>query len=386
MHLRPEVLGVAESPLVKIGTVAAGIPNSLQLQYGEPDSPTPAFICRAATEAMSAGHTFYTDPAGYEEVRAAVAAKVHELHGVTFKPSEVLMTVGAGMGITLAIRMRVGPGDNAVIVHPSYSIFPANVTLYGGEPRAVPLSRTGDRFHLDIDRVKRAIDARTKMLIVNSPSNPTGWIISREEQQALLDLAIEHDLLILSDEVYDRIVFDRPIAESFARLPGSREHVLVVNSFSKTYSMTGWRLGYALGSEGLIQAMTKVAEFMTSSAPAMLQQAGITALRDGESFVRETQARYAARRKLVIDGLATMPRLSLAAPEGAFFAFPRVEGLTDSTAFALDLLRATGVAVAPGAGFGNGGEGHIRLCFASSERVLAPALVRLGEFLHRSPT
>jgi aspartate/methionine/tyrosine aminotransferase len=191
-------------------------------------------------------------------------------------------------------------------------------------------------------------------------------------------------LLILSDEVYDRIVFDRPVAESFARLPGSREHVLVVNSFSKTYSMTGWRLGYALASERLIKSMTKVAEFMTSSAPAMLQQAGITALRDGESFVRETQARYAARRKLVMDGLATMPRLSLAAPAGAFFAFPRVEGLTDSTTFALALLRATGVAVAPGAGFGDGGEGYIRLCFASSERVLAPALERLGGYLTRT--
>jgi aspartate/methionine/tyrosine aminotransferase len=148
--------------------------------------------------------------------------------------------------------------------------------------------------------------------------------------------------------------------------------------------MTGWRLGYALGSERIIKAMAKVAEFMTSSAPAMLQQAGITALRDGEPFVSELQARYAARRTLVMNAIAQMPRLSLAAPSGAFFAFPRVEGLADSTAFALELLRETGVAVAPGAGFGEGGEGYIRLCFASSEKVLAPALERIGEYLRRA--
>ena len=177
MRFRPEVVNVAESPLVQIATLAEGMPGSIKLCYGESDMPTPEFICRAAADAMRAGHTFYTHTAGYPELRHAIAAKVLDLHGVTYRSSEIMATVGASMAIFAAIRACVGPGDNAVIISPAYAIFANATIMAGGEPRAVPLGRDGNRFCLDLDRVRRAIDRDTRMLIVNSPSNPTGWVM-----------------------------------------------------------------------------------------------------------------------------------------------------------------------------------------------------------------
>jgi len=387
MRFRPEILGVVESPLVQIATVAEQTPGALKLCYGESDMPTPDFICRAAYDASLAGHTFYTHTAGCPELRDAIAAKVFELHHVTYRPSEIMSTVGASMAIALAIRACVGAGDNALVITPAYAIFSNAVIMTGGEPRAVPLALDGVRFVLDIDRVRRAIDERTRMIIVNSPSNPTGWVISIDEQRALFELAERHDLVILSDEVYERLTFGTPIARSFASVAAaagigaSADRLLVANSFSKTYNMTGWRLGWAQGSERLIRLMYKAAEFMTSNPPAMIQQAGIVALRDGESYVRTLREHYSQRRAQVVEALAAIPGAAVPEPDGAFYAFPRIDGLADSRQFTTDLLRHTGVALAPGAAFGEGGEGHVRLCFAASEALLAQALSRVGDFL-----
>jgi aspartate/methionine/tyrosine aminotransferase len=386
MQFSPESLGVVESPLVQIATVAEGMPGALKLCYGESDLPTPAFICRAAYDASLAGHTFYTHTAGSPELREAIAAKVFELHGVTCRPSEVMSAVGASMAIFSAIRTCVGSGDNAIVISPAYAIFTNGVILNGGEPRAVPLTREGTRFHLDIDRVRRAVDARTRMVIVNSPSNPTGWLMTVEEQQALYELAERHDLVILADEVYERPVFNAPIAPSFARIAANnggnhRDRLIVVNSFSKAYNMTGWRLGWAQGSERMIRLMYRAVEFMTSNPSAMVQQAGIVALRDGESYVEELRDQYAKRRSQVIDALAAVSGLTLPEPEGAFYAFPHIAGLTDSAAFTAKLVRQTGVALAPGAAFGPDGEGYVRLCFAASESTVAEALVRFRDFM-----
>jgi aspartate/methionine/tyrosine aminotransferase len=386
MHYTRTIAGVTESPLVQIATLAESMPGSIKLCYGESDMPTPEFISRASYEATLAGHTFYTNTAGYTELRAAIAEKARELHGVSYEPNEILCTVGATMAIYVAIRTCVGPGDNAIIVSPAYAIFDNAVILSGGEPRPVPLTNGGDAFFLDVDRVRSAIDGRTRMIIVNSPSNPTGWMITEDDQRALYALALEHDLVILSDEVYERLAFDVGIAPSFARIADDKEHIVVVNSFSKTYNMTGWRLGWAQASERMVKTMSSAAEFITSNPAAMVQQAGIVALRDGESYVRELRAAYARRRTLVMRELCAMPGLSLAAPRGGFYVFPRVDGLRDSAAFALDLLRETGVALAPGSAFGAAGEGYIRLCFAASEAVLADALARLRVILKSGAT
>jgi aspartate/methionine/tyrosine aminotransferase len=378
MRLSREVEGVTESPLIVIGTLAESMPGAIKLCYGESDTPTPEFISRAAYDAALAGHTFYTNTAGYTELREAIAHKVHELHGAEYRPTEVMVTVGATMAVFIAVRASLGSGDNAVVITPAYSTFVNAVVLSGAEAREVPLARDASGFHLDLDRVRAAIDGRTRMLIVNSPSNPTGWIISDDERRALYELAIEHDLTILADEVYERLIFGKEkVARSFATLV-DKDRVIVVNSFSKTYNMTGWRLGWLQASERLVRAMASGAEFITSNATSIAQQAGIIALRDGEAYVAEYREHLAKRRDQVVAALSAMPGLSLNAPGGAFFAFPRVDALTDSAAFAETTLRKTGVALTPGSAFGAGGEGHVRLCFAASEATLAEALKRLS--------
>ena len=379
--MRPELLSVVESPLVQIATVAEGMANSLKLCYGEPDLPTPAFICEAAHQAMLNGHTFYTHTAGYPELREAIAEKVHDLHGVSYTPAEIMSTVGASMAIYAAIRACIGPGDNAIVISPAYAIFSNGVLLNGGEPRAVPLTRDGRAFCLDLERVRAAIDPSTRLIVVNSPSNPTGWVISEAEQRGLCELADAHDLMILSDEVYERIVFDRPIAPSIARVCENKDRLIVVNSFSKTYNMTGWRLGWAQGSERVIRQLYKAVEFMTSNAAAMVQQAGIVALRAGESHVTDLQRQYAARREQVVAGLTGIAGLTLPDIAGAFYAFPSIERLTNSADFAVRLLRETGVALAPGSAFGESGEGSLRFCFAVSEDTLNQALSRFRSFM-----
>ena len=380
---RPEIVNVPESPLVQIATAAEAMPGAIKLCYGESDMPTPAFICRAASDALDRGHTFYTHTAGYATLREAIAARVHELHQLAYRPSEIICTVGASMAIFTAIRVLVGAGDNAVVISPAYRIFANAVRMAGGEPRAVPLGRDGTRFCLDVDRIEHAIDSGTRLLIVNSPSNPTGWMITVEEQRALYRLAEKHDVMVLSDEVYERVVFNGTIAPSFARVAADRDRVVVVNSFSKTYNMTGWRLGWAQASERMIRLMYTAAEFITSNPTAMVQQAGIVALRDGEPYIEALRAHYAARRRQVIDALTAIPGVSLPDVDGAFYAFPTIERLTDSTAFTAGLLRETGLALAPGVAFGDAGEGHVRICFASSEPVLADAMARLRSFVTR---
>jgi aspartate/methionine/tyrosine aminotransferase len=381
MRYSREILGVTESPLVKIGTLAESMPGSIKLCYGESDMPTPEWISRAAYDAALAGHTFYTHPAGYGELRQAIADKIRAIHRVEYRPSEITVTVGATMGVFNVIRALLGEGDNAIVISPAYSLFVNAIVLSGGEPRPVALARDSTGYALDVDAIRSTIDSRTRLICVNSPSNPTGWTITADEQRALYELAVERDLAIISDEVYDRLSFGQPIARSFANVADDKDRIVVVNSFSKTYNMTGWRLGWVQASERTIKLMSSGAEFVTSSAAAMIQQAGIVALRDGEAYVQELRAYYTARRAQVMSALKEAPRLTLDEPQGAFYAFAAVDGVTDSAAFALDLLNATGVAVAPGSAFGAAGEGHVRICFAANETVLAEALGRIREYL-----
>ena len=389
VKFRSELTSVAESPMVQIATIAESMPGSLKLCYGESDMPTPAFICDAAHEAAVAGHTFYTHTAGSTALREAIAAKIDDLHGARYSPAEVMATVGASMAIYAAIRACVGRGDNAIIVSPAYAIFSNAVIMSGGEPRHVPLARDGNRFRLDLDRVRHAIDAGTRMLIVNSPSNPTGWVIRPDDQHALMAIADAHDLMLLADEVYERLIYNTPerrsprdtVAPSFARVSGRRDRLIVVNSFSKTYNMTGWRLGWAQANERVIKTMYKAVEFMTSNPTACVQQAGIVALRDGEDYISQLRAHYAARRRQVMTALESLPGTSLPDPEGAFYAFPQIDAASDSTAFTAALVQSTGVALAPGVAFGSDGEGYIRVCFASTEATIAEALSRFRNFV-----
>jgi len=364
------------------------MPGSLKLCYGESDLPTPPFICDALDRAARDGHTFYTHTAGYPELRLAIADKIAELHGVRYTAAEIMATTGATLAIYAVIRALVGNGDNAVFISPAYALYANAIVMSGAEPRPVPLALAGTRFVLDLDRVRDAIDARTRLLIVNSPSNPTGWVIGEAEQRALVELAERHDFVILADEVYERLLYPPrgsaaasrdALAPSLARL--NRERVIVTNSFSKTYNMTGWRLGWVQADERVIKTLYKAVEFITSNPTAMVQQAGIVALRDGEPYIAELRDHYRQRRDQVQRELADLPGVTLPEPQGSFFAFPRFDAITSSTSFTAALVQDTGVALAPGIAFGRDGEGYIRVCFASSEATVADALARLKKFV-----
>jgi aspartate aminotransferase len=369
--------------MISVSALAESLPDVVKVCYGESDQPTPEFICRAAYDAMLAGHTGYTHTAGSRDFREAIAAKFYELQGIRTGVSNILGTIGASSGIFAAVRTAVGPGDNAIVISPTYAIFATCVEMCGAEARLVPLTREGSHFHLDMDRVRKAIDKHTRMLILNSPSNPTGWVISADEQKAMVELARQHDLVILSDEIYERLCFDQEVAPSIARYDESLDHVIVVNGLSKAYNMTGWRLGWAIGNERVIGLMTKAAEFITSNPAAMTQQATIVALRDGEPYVRQLRKEYAERRTLVMEELSKIPGISLVTPAGAFYAFLQVEGLKDSAALARRLVTEGGVAMAPGAAFGPSGEGYMRICFAAQEATLRLALERFRNFMTR---
>jgi aspartate/methionine/tyrosine aminotransferase len=384
MQYSRHALAAKDSLIRQISMVAEKVDKPFKLYFGESDMTTPEFICRAAYEALQQGHTFYTNTAGYLDLREAIVKKFHEVHRVDYKPTEVVCTAGAVMAIHMAIRGCVDPGDNVIIITPTWPVFSSIITLFGAESRAVPLQETTDGFRLDMDRVRDAIDDHTRMLIINSPSNPTGWVISEAEQRALWDLALKHDFTILSDEVYDRIVFDRPSAPSFAKIATDKEHLVVINSFSKTYNMTGWRLGYAFAHEKLAALMTKLGEFIVSNPPALVQRAGIVALRDGEPYVNEIREKYARQRKVAIEKLKAIPNVTLPIPNGGFYAFPKIEGLQDSLSFAKKLLLEAKVGMAPGIAFGASGEGYMRLCFAASDAVLVPALDRFKEFVQQN--
>jgi aspartate/methionine/tyrosine aminotransferase len=252
--------------------------------------------------------------------------------------------------------------------------------MAGATPVEVPLVESGERLAVDCQGVLDALEPSVRVLFLNSPSNPTGWMMTDAEEAFLAQVAEKHRLCLTLDQVYERIVFEGTVApiRHVARL---RDSLLLLNSVSKAYSMTGWRVGYALGPRQIIEQMTKLQEFVVSHAPAPSQRAALAAVTDGEPFVREMQARYRALRDLACERLSRCPRVRLVRPQGAFYAFPRIEGLTDSFDFCRRLLLEKGVGLAPGSAFGAGGEGHVRLCFAVEESILMPALDRLTEFL-----
>ena len=377
----PHRRAIAELPASKIREVATlGMVSDadvIPLWFGEPDLPTPDFINRAATRALAEGHTFYTLNRGIPELREEIARYMSRLHGRAFAADRITVTASAMNAIALLMQTLVDPGDNAVLVAPVWPNIAASVGIMGGDARQVALAETGTGWRLDLDRLFDAVDGRTRLVFVNSPSNPTGWMMTADEQRALLDFCRKRGLWLVADEVYDRIVYDRAHAPSFLDVGEPEDLVLRINSFSKSWCMTGWRLGWIAAPAAFGPVLEKMNEFNVASAASMAQHAGIVALREGEAFVRETVARYGLARDLVFQRLAAMPRVRLVRPEAAFYAFFAVDGMDDSLAFAKRLLADTGVGLAPGAAFGPGGAGRLRLCYAATPATLSEAMDRL---------
>lgn len=380
-RIRPRVAALEASPIREIAHEGMTIEGAIPLWFGEPDRPTPEFIVAASDRALREGRTFYTPNAGVAELREAIAAYTRRLYGREVGPERISVTA-AGMNALMTIaEALVDPGDNVVNVTPVWPNFLRCVEIMGGEARQVALVPGDAGWRLDLDRLFAACDDRTRAICVNSPSNPTGWVMEAEEQRAALEFCRARGLWVIADEVYARIVYDRAAAPSFLEVAEPDDPLVVVNSFSKSWAMTGWRLGWITAPPALGPALEKLAEFNVASPATHSQYAGIAAIRDGEAFVADTVARYRAARDAVRQRLGAMRRARLAPMQGAFYAFFAVDGMDDSRAFAKRVLREARVGLAPGMAFGAGGEGHLRLCYAKSPELLGEALDRLAPLL-----
>ncbi|MGE0718863.1 MAG: pyridoxal phosphate-dependent aminotransferase [Alphaproteobacteria bacterium] len=383
-YAAPVRQAAAQLPASKIGEVAVtgrGDPDVIPLWFGEGDLVTPAFINDAAKQALDAGETFYTWQRGIPELRRAIAGYTERVYGIACGSERITVT-GSGMqAILLTCQALIGRGDNAVIVGPIWPNVVSSVEIQEGEPRMVDLAFADGRWSLDLDRLFAAVDERTRLIFVNSPSNPTGWTMTSDEQKALLDFCRARRIWLLADEVYARIVYDRPAAPSFLEHAGPDDPLVVVQSFSKPWAMTGWRLGWITSPDSFGELIAKLTQFNTSGSPAFLQKGALAAIEQGEPFLAQMVERCRVGREVVLQGLSRYPRVRIARPEAAFYAFFGVDGMTDSLDFAKRLVRESKVGVAPGIAFGEGGEGYLRLCFASAPERLQKAMDRMGPLL-----
>ena len=384
LALRASVERLPSSKIREIAHAGMGRADHIPLWFGEPDTPTPEFICAAAARALAAGDTFYQPNAGVHELRLTLAEYMNGLYGTRLAPDNVTVSASAMNALMLAMQALVDPGDVVVTTTPSWPNLPAVPQILSGAVRSVPLTPGEAGWSLALDRLFDACNSRTRVIFLNSPNNPTGWMMSAEQQEEVLAFARRRGIWIVSDEVYARIVYDRRHAPSFLEHADPDDRVIVVNSFSKTWSMTGWRLGWITAPAALAPCFEMLTEYNIAGPPGFVQRAGIVAVQDGEPFVAELVARYRAARDLVLERVAAIPGLSLPRPEAAFYAFIRVDGMQDSVAFARDLLAQTGVGVAPGAAFGDGDhrfDEWLRLCFAATLPTLERAFDRLEHFM-----
>ncbi|MEM3402001.1 MAG: pyridoxal phosphate-dependent aminotransferase [Candidatus Hadarchaeales archaeon] len=337
----------------------------VHLEVGEPDFDTPDHIKEAAYQALKEGMTKYTPSTGIPELKEAIVEHL-KLKGIAATQKNIIITPGAKHAIFCALVAALDQGDEVIIPSPCWT-YEAMVLLAGGRPVFVRTSGE-DGFRLHAEDVEKAITGRTKIILLNYPNNPTGAVLERGDIKAVVDLAVEKNLWILSDEIYDALVYDGEHASVFPEAP---ERTIYVNGLSKTYAMTGWRLGYAVAPQELISEMDKVQQASTSCVPGFVQQAGVAALRGPQDFVEKMREEYRRRRDLISEGLNSIEGISCPRPKGAFYAFPSIKNLgITSVEFCERLLRDAGVAAVPGSGFGPYGEGHIRLSFAASPKSI----------------
>ena len=383
--LSRRVREVPPSGIRKFFDILATMDDVISLGVGEPDFDTPEHIVQAGIDSLRRGRTHYTSNYGTVELRAALADHLERLYGVRYDPmTEIVITVGASEAVDLALRATCDPGDEVILHEPSYVSYTPAVTFAGGVVRYVA-TRLEDDFALDPAAVEAAITPRTKGLFLGYPCNPTGAVLPEAVQDELAAIAVRHDLLVYSDEIYDRLAYGSYRHRAMSALPGMRERTILMGGFSKAYAMTGWRVGWVCAPAGILEGIVKVHQYGIMSAPTTAQDAALRALTDGERDVREMVAEYDRRRRLIVDGLNALG-LPTFEPRGAFYAFPEVTRATglDSDTFAERLLKEERVAVVPGNAFGPSGEGHVRACYATSYAQLEDALGRIGRFVDRT--
>jgi aspartate aminotransferase len=381
-EIASSALRVPHSRIREIAELAMSMDGVYKLYFGESNIATPEFIKSAARKALADGFTFYTENAGLPSLRRALSDYYARIHAVDLDPMKRFVVTASGVqALNAGIRCVLDPGDEAIILTPAWPNGSAIVRMCNAVPVEIPHTIAGGRFTIDFDAMEEAVTDRTRLLIYTSPSNPLGWVATVDEQRRLLDFARRHRLWLLADEVYERLCYsDGPAAPSILKLADADDAVLIAQSFSKAWCMTGWRLGWLISRPDLCCRAAHFNEFTVSHAPSISQKAGEAALRDGEPFVTELLSRLRSNRDFCMDALRSMDGITLPEPEGAFYLFPQINGLTDSFAFCRELLLSARVGLAPGVAFGAGGEGSLRICYAAEREILEPAMERFLEF------
>jgi aspartate/methionine/tyrosine aminotransferase len=391
--LRVEVRATPPSGIVEVFHYGGKRDGIIPLWVGEGDLVTPGFIHEAATRSFAAGETFYTNQRGLPELREAIPrylARVYApespLRGL-YSPERFSVTIGGMHAVQIAQRLVAGAGDEAIVITPAWPNFRGALTVSGAAVIEIPLLFSGagalGEWRLDVDRLADALTPRTRAIVVNSPSNPTGWTASREELAAILDIARRRGLWIIADEIYGRFFYSGDRAPSFRDLIDEDDRVMFVQTFSKNWAMTGWRLGWLEAPAPLGPIIENLVQYSTSGVPTPMQRAGITALEQGEDFVANQAARAKANRDLLCEALGQTQRTHFAVPDGAFYFFCSLETTLDTRTLAFRLVDEAQVGVAPGTAFGSGGERFVRLCFARRREDMIEAARRLSDWLTR---
>jgi aminotransferase len=382
-YLSTRVAGLKPSGIRKFFDIAATMKDVISLGIGEPDFTTPKPILQAGIRSLQAGETHYTSNSGKVELRQAIADNLKRLYGVNYNPvDEIIATVGVSEALYLTFTALLNPGDEVIIPTPCFVSYQAEVILAGGVPIEIP-SRVENNFQVDPDDIRRALTPRTRAIFVGYPSNPTGAVAERAVMIEIARIAEENDLMIVSDEIYDRLVYNFEHVCMPSLGESIKQRTVLLGGFSKSHAMTGWRIGYAAGPADIIKGLVRIHQYTIMSAPTTAQDAAIAAVREGEPHVAEMVAEYDRRRKLIVGGLNRLG-LTTFEPRGAFYAFPNIQasGLTDDE-FAEKLLQEEHVAVVPGNAFGTGGDGFVRCSYATAYDKIEEALHRMERFMQR---
>lgn len=379
-HISQKVAGLKPSGIRKFFDILATMPDVVSLGIGEPDFVTPRSILQAGVDSLLSGQTQYTSNSGTIELREALSEHLNRLYQVNYDPAkEIMISVGVSEALYLAMTAIVELGDEVIIPTPCFVSYQAEVILAGGVPVEIPCSfETG--FQPDVQAIEAAVTPQTKAILIGYPNNPTGAVASRETLMEIGKIAEKHDLIVISDEIYDQLVYGVPHV-CFASLPGMRDRTIMLSGFSKDYAMTGWRVGFVATPPELLQAMVRIHQYSIMCAPTMSQAAALEAIKNGAEHVETMRTEYDRRRRLIVDAMNEFG-LTTFEPRGAFYAFPRISstGLDDET-FAQQLLEREQVAVVPGSAFGPGGEGYVRCSYATAYEQIEEALKRIGRFI-----
>ncbi|MEX0683072.1 MAG: aminotransferase class I/II-fold pyridoxal phosphate-dependent enzyme [Dehalococcoidia bacterium] len=380
-----KVESISASGIRRFFELIANLDGVISLGVGEPDFVTPERYTRAAFDAVAAGETHYTSNYGLPALREGIADHIQRLYGVRYDPQrEIIVTIGVSEALLLATHALLDPGDEILCPDPYYVAYPPCVTLAGGVLVPVPTQMERE-FRVAAEDIEARITPRTKAILLGYPANPTGAQMTREDLAAIADVAARHDLIVISDEIYDRLSYGIDHT-CFSSLPGMKERTVLLGGFSKSYAMTGWRVGWMCAPSDILEAMMKIHQYIVMSAPTPSQYAALEALKNGEEDVRRFVAEFDRRRRLMVSGLKEIG-LTTQEPHGAFYVFPSIRSTgMDDVEFAERLLDEEKVVVIPGSTFGECGRGHVRMCYASPYNLLEEALERIGRFVARHQT